>query len=276
MARDSSKAFYVGLGRAAGGSILFTLPMLMTMEMWSLGFYMDPLRLALMLLLSVPLLTGLAFHSGFLERLSVRGAAIDSMVAIAVGAATAMLTLTILGIIRFDMALLEVIGKITVQTIPGAMGAVLASSQVGSNEQDQEDNEDSGRVRSYWGELFLMAAGALFFAFNLAPTEEMVVIAHGMSVWHTLLTLIVSIAIMHAFVYLVGFEGQEVRPEGNTWWAAFSRFTLTGYAIALGVSFYCLWSFGRTNGDDPSIMLTQAIVLGFPAAVGAAAGRLII
>ena len=34
-----------GLARAFGGAILFCLPLLMTMEMWALGFEMDRFRL---------------------------------------------------------------------------------------------------------------------------------------------------------------------------------------------------------------------------------------
>ena len=42
------------------------------------------------------------------------------------------------------------------------------------------------RGAGYGGQLFLMAAGALFLSFNVAPTEEMVLIAYMMSTWHLL------------------------------------------------------------------------------------------
>ncbi|CAN7555305.1 DUF2391 family protein [Phenylobacterium sp. LjRoot225] len=35
-----------GLARAVAGALIFSFPLLMTMEMWQLGFYMDRLRLA--------------------------------------------------------------------------------------------------------------------------------------------------------------------------------------------------------------------------------------
>ena len=35
------------LARAFAGAAIFGLPLLMTMEMWSLGFSLDPLKLAL-------------------------------------------------------------------------------------------------------------------------------------------------------------------------------------------------------------------------------------
>ena len=36
---------WIGVARAFGGAIFFSLPLLMTMEMWWLGFYMDRLRI---------------------------------------------------------------------------------------------------------------------------------------------------------------------------------------------------------------------------------------
>ena len=43
------RSFLVALARAFAGALIFGLPLLMTMEMWALGFYMEPLRLALFL-----------------------------------------------------------------------------------------------------------------------------------------------------------------------------------------------------------------------------------
>lgn len=277
MAQDATKEFRIGLARAAGGSILFSLPMLMTMEMWQLGFHMDPLRLALMLVLSLPMIAGLAYYSGFQKRISVRGATVDAFVAFAVGAVTSTVVLALLAVISPSMTVLEVTGKIAIQTIPASIGAVFASSEMGSNEDRDDGDEIGGEPRGgYWRELFLMIAGALFLAFNLAPTDEMVVIANAMTAWHGILLVLVSLAIMHAFVYKAGFRGQETHPESHSWWAVFSRFTLTGYALALCVSLFCLWSFGRMDGNDPVVIVSQAVVLGFPAAIGAAAARLIL
>ncbi len=278
MARNRNRQFHIGLARAAAGSVLFTIPLLMTMEMWWLGFYMKPLRLALMLVLSVPLLAGLAYYSGFEKSLTLRGILVDALVAYAVGAFTAALTLSLLAVIHWNMSMVEVVGKITLQAIPAGMGAVLASSQMGGAQGGTEEERVAApdRKPGYWGELFLMVSGALFFAFNMAPTEEMVVIAHAMSAWHAILLVFVSIGIMHAFVYNVEFHGQESHPKSHSWWAVFSRFTVTGYALSLAVSAYCLWSFGRTDGEDAFMVVTQTIVLGFPASVGAAAARLIL
>jgi len=61
----AGREFLIGLARAFGGAILFPLPLLMTMEMWSLGSTMDKLRLALFLAVMFPVLGGLAYYAGF-------------------------------------------------------------------------------------------------------------------------------------------------------------------------------------------------------------------
>src|SRR4051812_20262194 len=50
------------LARGFGGSILFALPLLMTMEMWWLGFYLDPARILLLMAVFFPILIGVAHY----------------------------------------------------------------------------------------------------------------------------------------------------------------------------------------------------------------------
>lgn len=121
-----------------------------------------------------------------------------------------------------------------------------------------------------------MLAGARFLAFNVAPTEEMVLTAYQMSPWHTLALGALSIVLLHIFVYAVGFSGQEDRPEGGTFVSTFLHFTLAGYGIALLVSLYVLWAFGRTSNVTSAEIANMAVVLGFPASLGAATARLVI
>ena len=55
-----SRQYWSGMARGTGGAILFSLPTLMTMELWQLGFYAGRLRLVLFLVLAIPLLFGLS------------------------------------------------------------------------------------------------------------------------------------------------------------------------------------------------------------------------
>ncbi|MBM6595989.1 TIGR02587 family membrane protein [Microvirga pudoricolor] len=274
---SEDRQFLVGLARAFAGALLFGLPMLMTMEMWWIGFYANPWKLALLLLLMVPLLTGLSYVGGFESTETLRDDAVDAFVAIAVATIMAVVILLIFGVIGPDMSSREILGKVLLQTFAGSVGAVLAEGQM-AGAGDEEDTRQSRRRRepSYGQELFLMVAGALFLALNVAPTEEIVLVSYMMGPWQQLGLLVLSLLIMHAFVYSVEFAGKPRHHPDATFLSLFFRFTIVGYAIVLLVSLYLLWTFDRTLGMGPEALLSACIVLGFPGAIGAAAARLIL
>jgi putative integral membrane protein (TIGR02587 family) len=272
---QSNREYAQGLARAFGGAIIFSLPLLMTMEMWSLGFYMDRLRLLLFLILNLAMLVGLSRFAGFEPTVRIADDAMDALAAFGVGVIASVVTLAILGILTSDTALGEFAGKVAVQTVPASFGAMIARKQLGSD-QDDEAKEPAQAAAGYGGQLFLMMAGALFLAFNVAPTEEMVLIGFKMSPWHSIALVLLSIIVLHAFVYGVGFAGQEQPPHGSGFGGRAFGYTISGYAVALLVSLYVLWTFGRTEGADLNQIATMTVVLGFPAAVGAAIARLVI
>lgn len=258
-------------GRAAGGALLFSLPMLMTMELWELGFYLDRGRLITLMLAALPMLFFLSRQIGFEKTRSWRDDVIDALIALGVAAVTSSVLLVLFGAIGKGMSADEIIGKIAIQMVPGAIGALLAKSQFGETDEDAE-----ARQETYGGELFLMAVGALFLGFNMAPTEEMMLISFRMSEWHALGLVALSLALMHGFVFAVGFAGgSEVSPE-ESMWSAFLRLTLPGYVVALSISLFLLWIFARTDGMSFGDAVMAMVVLGFPSAIGAASARLIL
>lgn len=258
------------LGRAFGGSLLFSLPMLMTMEMWRQGVAMDRWRMLLFVGAGLPLLYGLAYYAGFSGRRGLRNDLMDTAAALAVGFVSAAALLALFGVIRWGAAPREIVGVLALQAVPGAMGALLARRQLAGDGAGQDENEDAA---SYAGELFLMAAGALFFGMNMAPTEEMILIAYKATALHALALVAVSIALLHLIVFQAGFAGQE---DAEHPLKAFFHFTLPGYAIALTVSLFVLFVFDRTEGHSLSGVVQSVVVLGLPASIGAAAARLLV
>lgn len=275
-----SQQFLVGLGRGCAGALIFGLPMLMTMELWSLGFYIERYRLLLLMLVNIPLLVVLAHRIGFEETSTWREAVRDATVAYAIAIVMSAAVLFLLGIVKLDVPATEMVGKIAIQAVPASIGALLGRSQLGGEKDDEpadeEDETESEVITSYGRELFLMAIGALFLSLNVAPTEEIILISYKMTPWHALATLALSILIMHAFVYAVAFRGAHQLSRGTPRWHAVVRFTLPGYVIALAISLYVLWTFGRLDDAASTQVLMAAIVLGFPGAIGAAAARLIL
>jgi uncharacterized membrane protein len=89
-----------GLGRAFAGALLFSMPLLMTMELWRLAVTMQRWHLVVLVLATVVLTLGLAHTFGTIHgNPSWREAAIDAGVAFLAGVAAAALVLSVLGII---------------------------------------------------------------------------------------------------------------------------------------------------------------------------------
>ncbi len=83
-----------------------------------------------------------------------------------------------------------------------------------------------------------------------------------------------SLLVMHAFVYVLEFKGGQDAPESLG--LTFLVFTGGAYVVALAVSAYLLWTFGRYGGTGLETRVMEMVVLGLPAGVGAAAARLVV
>ncbi|MFZ4165515.1 TIGR02587 family membrane protein [Brevundimonas sp. NPDC058933] len=265
--RTGDAAYLRDLGRAFGGALLFCLPLMMTMEMWALGHAAAPERLLVFVLAALPLLYGLAHYAGFSARRGLLNNALDTWVALGVGFVTAGGLLFLFNVLDRS-SLAAATGQVSLQAIPAALGALVARRQLSADTGDGDEEQVS-----YPGELFLMLAGALYFAMNLAPTEEMRLIAYRATPLGTLGLLILSVSLLHLIVFEAGFAGQE---KQETPLRAFLDFTLPGYAICLAASVAMLWVFGGLDGHGVHSLVSNIVVLAFPAALGAAAARLLV
>jgi putative integral membrane protein (TIGR02587 family) len=262
--------FAADLAHDFGGAIVFSIPLLMTMEMWWLGFYMDRFRLALFLVLSFLLVMGLSYFEGGEETFKIE--VLDALTACAVGHMVSAVMLFLFGIIESGMSTDELIGKISLLAVPCNIGAILARRQLGGEETHKEQR----RQDQYSGKIFLMGVGAIFLAFQLAPTEEMVLIGHQITGWHAAALALVSLGIMQAFLCSIESKGRQSIFSAGFFWGVLLRFTIVGYALVLLLSLYVLWTFGRLDGSSLPEAIMSILVLGFPAAVGASAARLIL
>jgi putative integral membrane protein (TIGR02587 family) len=274
---DEVRQFLIGLARGTAGALLFALPMLMTMEMWFLGLYVNPWRLLLLCILNLPLRLLLARRIGFESINSWSQALRDAITAYGLGIVVSAAVLLLFGILNDQLTASNIVAKVALQSVPASIGALLGRSQLGqhSDAEDEEEGEYSGET-GYLHELFMMVVGALFLSLNVAPTEEMILIAYKVTPYHILALCLLSIAIMHGFVYALHFKGSHRLHEGQQWWQSFIRFTLPGYVIAIAISIYTLWTFERLDHTSLSQIMNAAVILGVPASIGAATARLIL
>jgi putative integral membrane protein (TIGR02587 family) len=268
----TNRQYAVALGRAIAGALIFSLPLLMTMEMWWLGFTLEPWRLIQFIAANMVLLYFLSQVAGFEESHNPLDDILDAFAAYAVAVVATSLLLWLIGAIRTDMTAEEIAGMIAVQAVPASFGAMIGAKLLGEGEEIEA--QEHWR-RTYTGQLFLMLAGAMFLSFTVAPTEEMILIAYQMTAWQGLGLVFLSIFALHAILYLVGFPGQNLRSEAGAG-AALLRNTLPGYAIAVCACLYILWSFGRLDGMGFYPMAMTVAVLGVPASIGAGIARVVV
>ena len=263
----------MALARAFAGATIFSLPLLMTMEMWWLGFTLHPARLLTFSLANFAVLYGLSHVAGFEASHNWLDDVLDSFAAYAVAAITASTVLALLGIIEPHMPVREIAGKIAIQAVPASFGAMIGAKLLGEGEEIER--QEKHWRESYGGRLFLALSGAIFLSFTVAPTEEMRLIAYQMTPWHALVVVLLSILALHAIVHLVGFPGQEKRSGGSHRLDLF-RQTLPAYGIAVMACLYVLWCLGSIDGASSAFAATSVAILGFPAAIGAGIARVVI
>jgi putative integral membrane protein (TIGR02587 family) len=256
--------------RGFAGAVLFSFPMLMTMEMWSLGVSIEPARLMLFVTVHLILLVGMASYARHDKAIVTRRDTLDAFAAYGVGVLAAATVLPLFGVVEPGMSADAITRTIMIQAAPAGFGAMVAHLEV----DEPAARIGPGHPHGFASSAFLMAVGALYLCSSLASTEEMMLIAHKMSAWQVASLMVFSLVMMQLFdEYAI--EENLGGAAGQSAWSLSMAMTCIGYTIALSISFYILWTFGRTDGLTFAQLLKEMIVLGFPAALGAGAARLL-
>ncbi|HEX2123074.1 MAG TPA: TIGR02587 family membrane protein [Thermoanaerobaculia bacterium] len=261
--------------RGLAGGLLFSLPLLYTMEVWWTSFIAGPWRLIALLAFTFLLLLGYNRFAGLRHDATWTEVAIDSVEELGLGIVTSALVLFLLGQISPAMPFAEAVPKIVVEATIVAIGFSVGSAQLGTGRGDMGKDESSRGARSVLAQRLVIAfCGAVLFAANVAPTEEIVMIAVETGPLRLAGAAVLSLLLAAAVLYLVGFRKGRGRsaPPGRE----IVMGTAMTYAVALVASALLLWFFGRFDGAAADICARQTVVLGLPAALGASAGPLLL
>ena len=269
-------------GRGITGGLLFSLPMLYTMELWWAGFIANSIQLIIYFTVGIVLLliynryVGMRPDHSFLEGL------LESLEEMGLGIILTVFILWITGRITECMSMSEISGKIVVEAITVAIGISVGKSQLASDDDDDDDDDDKKeedkdlRHPNMMRAMGIALCGSILVASNVAPTEEVVVIAMEAEYFKLFMIALISIGIGGGVLYFMNFTGTDkivLEPHRHRK-ALFG--TLIMYTIALSSSAFMLCFFGRFVGLGLDGIIAETIVLGFPAAIGASAGRLLI
>ena len=180
-------------------------------------------------------------------------AVMDSIEAIAIGLVCSTVIFILLREIILEVPLKAALSKAIYESVPFTLG-VAVSNQFLSGKRNEEGGSQKGKAKQQnkdqlnatLADMSATLIGAVIIGFNISPTDEIDMLSKAvLSPW--------LLALM----------------------AASLSETIASYLVSLIASSLMLYFFHQVSFDDPwSIWLSYFIILGLPATIGGAAGRL--
>lgn len=264
-------------GRGIVGGLIFSLPLIFTMEVWWSGFIASPGSLISAIIVTFILLLGYNRYAGMRKDTTFFDLCWDSVEEIGLAFIVSFIFLYLIGEISFNMSFDEIFGKIVIESMIVAIGISVGTAQLGASDSGDsgmdDDDEDKNAEPEFLGIVILSICGATLFASSMAPTDEVMEIAIASSSIRLLLIAALSLLLSLVILHFSEFRGSSSEKTSMT---AVIRTTTINYLIAVIISFILLLFFGRVIDYGYQVILAQVIVLSLPATMGASAGRLLI
>lgn len=272
------------LYRAIAGGFLFGIPLLYTMEVWWVGSYTShPQRLtALVITYSVVFLLNRTAGFRKLQGIQTRDALMDSVEALGIGLICATVVLVLLREITSSTPIGEAFGKLILEAVPFSLGVALANQYLGHSDDSQSQptgrsSKSANGLDATLADIGATLTGAVIVALNIAPTEEVPMLAAAVSPLWLLLIMVASLGISYLIVFEADFANQAKRRQQHGIFQRPLSETVMAYLLSLLAAMAMLYFFQQLSFSDPwSVWLSYTLLLGFPATVGGAAGRLAI
>ena len=259
-------------GRGVAGGLLFSLPLLYTMEVWDAGIFIPPHRQLAYLVGTFVLLLGYNRYSGLHPESSWVEVVIDSVEELGIGLILSVVILLALGRIGPGLPVDEVAGRTVVEALTIAIGVSVGTAQLGGDPALRGRDE---REAGFGGQLTLAVCGAVLFAANVAPTEEIVVLGVELPTLQLAGLALLSLLLGGLVLFFSDFRGARQR-AGPADAFGMVRGTIVTYAVALVSSAMILWLFGRFDHVATAAVVGQTVALAVAATLGASAGRLLL
>lgn len=266
--------------RGASGGFLFGIPLLYTMEVWWIGSFVGAFRLLTALIFTFLILFFLNQASGFRRKQVVHpmDAIADAIEAMAIGIVCSGLVLILLQEITVQTPISEILGKLIYESVPFTIGVALANQVLGSDAEGREGHEQDlpkHQLSATFSDISATLIGATIIAFNIAPTDEIPMLASAVTGLWLLGVIFSSLIISYCIVFAAGFTNQRQRQQHYGIFQRPLSETIAAYLVSLIAALVMLFFFQKVQWSDPwQIWLSHTILLGLPAAIGGAAGRL--
>ncbi len=290
------------LVRGVCGAFLFGAPLLYTMEVWWVGSSASPPWLLLILLLTFAVVYLINRTEGFRKArtASEREAVASTVEAVAIGLVCAAITLIVLRQVTLQTNLSGAIGQIVFESVPFSLGVALANQFLGHKEEPEKgeqeaENSDAASsdtanseeepppeqlfadddLNATIADIGATLIGAMVIALSIAPTDEVPVLVAAVEDSWLILIVMVSLILSYCIVFQANFTQQGERRRHRGWFQKPLSETLFAYLISLIAAAFMLAFFRQIDFNTPwDLAFSHILILGLPATIGGAAGRL--
>jgi putative integral membrane protein (TIGR02587 family) len=270
--------------RGACGGFLFGIPLLYTMEVWWIGSTVSPFLMLMAIVTTGMVVFFLNRTEGFRAKsdTSLSAAIRDTVEAIAIGLVCTTVMLVVLQEVKLETQLSEALGKVIFESVPFSLGVALSNqflsskSDEGRSQSPKKSEKASKSIHDgTFADIGATLIGSVIIAFSIAPTDEIPMLAAATSRPWLLCTIVVSLIISYGIVFEANFARKDLRHQQQGIFQSPLSETIMCYLVSLFSAAIMLWFFQQVSfSDPPSMWLSYVVLLGLPATIGGAAGRL--
>lgn len=259
--------------RGICGGLLFSLPMIYTMEIWWAGIQLHPPRQLFYFLACALLLLAFNRLVGLRCDRSMLGVAFDSIEALGLGILVSFTLLALLDRFQTGDTPASILGKTVLEAGLVSIGICVGKAQFGASPEEEGMEGEGAEAADTWhGQGIYAICGAVIVTASVGPTDEIQHLS-DIATWRIFLlalgSLMLGILVLHFSDFI------NAKPaQGGVLGIMAGGFQ--SYFLALAVCTGILYVFGRFDGLDLAPAVNQVVVLGFPGSLGASAGRLLL
>lgn len=277
--------------RGAAGGLIFGTPLLFTLEMWLHGMRIAPAHLLLFLLFITLINIGFSYSSGLREHNeghSILGAVADAITAMVIGLMVAIIILSLIGQFNNGDGFDILLGKTIIEAGAISLGVTFTNTKFprkkGRDRKEKSNYEsleksplsaEQKQARLDFQNMAAVIGGAVIFSFNVAPTEEIMIIASKQTPTTLLLMLASQLLICYIILYAADFKEHKVFKKTPMQSPVAEIIITAALSLVVAAVMLSLMGYGHAF-NSLYVFISSVIILGLPAIIGGAAGKAIV
>ncbi|HXH32671.1 MAG TPA: DUF2391 family protein [Bacteriovoracaceae bacterium] len=278
------------LMRGISGGLIFGMPLLYTMEVWYESLLFPSGVLMALFFFALILNVLFSYFAGLRENHSAKRllyAVDDGVTSIGLSVVLAFLILWALNQIELSGNLRDTVAKVILEASVFSIGVTFTNYKFKKRAQSKQvrgpleswkllQTPEKKQLNKDLGDLLAASTGAFVYSFNVAPTEEILVIAASVSPLNLCLIVGMELVVCYIVLYASGLRNHVSFDEGSFFQKPLNEVLLTvSISVLVSVVLVRTIGFGELQFTDPNF-IPAVVILGFPAVVGGAAGRLVV